>query len=299
MTTQVNTTQKTTSLFGKVSGRHRLAAGALPSNTPLPLIVAIHGGSYTSAYFDVPGCSLMDLAGDVGVPIIAPDRLGYGESPMPLPTEATVKGQARYLVRALKDAWQRYGGEAQGIFIIGHSIGGAMTLAMASEPEDLPLLGIAVSGVGLHTPAEHKPLWEQLPDTPTVDMPQPVKEQLMFGPLGSYDPQMPKASSAVANAPAPKAELVDIVSTWNQNAPEILGKITVPVHYRQGEFDHLWIVDQNEVDGFRKALSSSSRVDAALMRGTGHCMDYHHVGRSLQLQQLGFALQCASEKAFK
>jgi hypothetical protein len=36
-------------------------------------------------------------------------------------------------------------------------------------------------------------------------------------------------------------------------------------------------------------------VDAAMMRGTGHSMDFHHIGRSLQLQQLAFALQCAAE----
>ena len=50
--------------------------------TPLPnapLIVAIHGGTYTSAYFDVPGYSLLDRADASGVPIIAPDRPGYGE----------------------------------------------------------------------------------------------------------------------------------------------------------------------------------------------------------------------------
>jgi hypothetical protein len=32
-----------------------------------------------------------------------------------------------------------------------------------------------------------------------------------------------------------------------------------------------------------------------MMRGSGHCIDFHHVGRAFQLQQLAFALQCAAE----
>jgi hypothetical protein len=32
-----------------------------------------------------------------------------------------------------------------------------------------------------------------------------------------------------------------------------------------------------------------------MIRDTGHCMDFHTVGPALQLQQLGFALQCAAQ----
>ncbi len=292
----MSTTQRTSSLFAGLSGRHRLPAGVLPANTPL--VVAIHGGSYTSAYFDVPGASLFDLAAANGIPLIAPDRPGYVDSP-PLPaSEATIAGQARFLRRALSDAWQRYGAGTSGMVLIGHSIGGAIAATIAataaSEPGELPLIGLALSGVCLHTPPEHKPMWESLPDTPTVDLPPPVKDMVMFGPDGSFDPRMVRASD-IANAPAPKAELVDIVSTWEQHAPGILARIAVPVHYRQAEVDKLWVMSQSEVDGFARALAKSPRVDAAMLRGTGHCIDLHHVGRALQMQQLGFALQCASE----
>lgn len=298
----MSTSQHTPSLFGELSGRFHRPAGALAPRTPL--VVAIHGGSYTSAYFDVPGASLFDVAAANRIPLIAPDRPGYVNSLSLAPADMTIQGQARHLARALADAWQRHGAGTTGMFLIGHSIGGAITAAIAAlaaepkvkEKSALPLIGIALSGMCLHTPPEHKPLWEQLPDTPTVEMPPPVKDALMFGPVGSFDPRLVRDSD-IANAPAPKAELVDIVSTWSDNAGAILGSITVPVHYRQAEVDRLWVMNQGEVDGFARALSRSPRVDAAMVRGTGHCMDFHHVGRALQLQQLGFALQCASEPA--
>ena len=56
-------------IFGELSGRARLPAGARAAHAPL--VVAIHGGTYSSAYFDVPGYSLLDRAAAVGIPILA------------------------------------------------------------------------------------------------------------------------------------------------------------------------------------------------------------------------------------
>lgn len=292
--------QRTQSLFGELSGRRSRPEGALPPRTPL--LLAIHGGTYTSAYFDVPGASLFAQAAANNIPMIAPNRPGYGASALLSASKMNIEGQARHLVRALQDAWQRYGTGTQGIFLIGHSIGGAIAATMAAtlaeERTEVPLLGIAISGVGLNTPPEFQSQWEQLPDTPTVEMPQGVKDMVMFGPEGSFDPAMVRESD-VANAAAPKPELIDIVGGWHLRARDILGRIRVPVHYRQAEFDRLWIVNQGEVDGFAAALSASPRVDAQMVSGTGHCMDFHHVGRALQTQQIGFALQCAGEHALR
>jgi pimeloyl-ACP methyl ester carboxylesterase len=274
------------------SGRHRI-----PADRPggaFPLVVAIHGGTYTSAYFAIPGRSLLDRAAALRVPIVALDRPGYEDStPLP-PAEATIAGQARHLLSALGEIFARHGAGCSGIVLIGHSIGGAIAATIASDPGGLPIIGLAVSGVGLRTPAQFGPMWASLPDEPFVELPLPLKDQVMFGPAGSFDPSVPVLTHA-ADAPAPRAELIDIVGDWQKRVGDVLGRIAVPVHYRQAEFDHLWVVDDNEVAGFAAALSVSPRVDAAMMRGTGHCIDFHHVGGAFQVQQLGFALQCAVE----
>jgi pimeloyl-ACP methyl ester carboxylesterase len=49
----------------------------------LPLLVALHGGTYTSAYFGVaggPSGSFLDIAGRNGFSVLTVDRPGYGES---------------------------------------------------------------------------------------------------------------------------------------------------------------------------------------------------------------------------
>ena len=276
-------------LFGQLSGRWQDGSTAAAN----PLIVAVHGGTYSSLYFDVPGHSLFSQAAAIGVPILALDRPGYGESVELAESESTLRGNAAFLRNALGDAWSRYRGSAQGIVLVAHSIGAAISMIVAGEELDWPLLGLAISGVGLRTPPGHREAWAALPPTYRVEIPSALKDQVMFGPPGSYDEHMP-AASHIADVPAPKAELVDIVSTWHDVVRDVAARISVPVHYRQGEFDGLWIVSEAEVKGFNDALVNAPRVDARLMPGVGHCIDFHREGGDFQMQQLAFAMQCAT-----
>jgi pimeloyl-ACP methyl ester carboxylesterase len=280
-----------TKLFGEFSGRRNIPESPAPGS---PLVIAIHGGTYSSAYFDIPGFSLIDRAAANAMPIIAIDRPGYGSTPLLPPDQTTIKGQAVYIERALEEAWRIYGQGRSGIVLIGHSIGAAIAAAIASGNDGLPIIGLAISGVGLRTPPGDLERWSALPEIPLVEMPTEIKNLVMFGPEGSFDPEAPSATDA-ANAPANRGELIDIVSTWQIDVHGVLTRIKVPVHYRQGEFDKLWIVDQNEVDGFAAAVTGAPRIDAQMIRDTGHCIDFHNVGAAFQLQQLGFALQCGAE----
>jgi pimeloyl-ACP methyl ester carboxylesterase len=258
-----------------------------------PLIVAVHGGTYTSQYFDLPSRSLIAAAEANGIDIVAIDRPGYAGSAMLAEGRMDIAGQAAFLVDALGKVWQQFGEGHTGLFLIGHSIGAAIAATIASAPGALPVIGLAISGVGLRTnPGDHE-RWAALPDLPTVTMPPEIKDLVMFGPAGSFDADMPQAGH-VANAPAPKAELLSITGSWASDAPGVLGRIAVPVHYRQAEFDRLWIIDQAEIDGFAGALRSSPLVDARMVPGSGHCIDHHRAGPALHLQQLGFALECAA-----
>ena len=275
--------------FGAFTGR---VSSALSVEGPRPLVIAIHGGTYTSSYFDIPGHSLLDRAGRNGIVAIAIDRYGYGGTPFN--GDMSILGQAAALREALVAVWNDHRGDASGVVLIGHSIGAAIALGVASDPGKLSVIGVAVSGIGVRTPGAHSDMWNSLPDLPTVEMPGPVKDQLMFGPAGSFPANMPAASHA-AGAPVPKAELVDIVGGWQKQAAAVCAKIRVPVHYRQAQQDQLWVVDKSEIEAFAWRFVSSPRVDAAMVPNTGHCMDFHTVGPALQLQQLGFALQCAVE----
>jgi pimeloyl-ACP methyl ester carboxylesterase len=279
------------SLFGQLSGRRSISA--TPPADPHPLLVAIHGGTYTSRYFDLPGFSFLNRASARGLPILAPDRPSYGESIELDEEHSTLRGSAQCLEHALADAWDRYRGSSRGIVLVAHSIGAAVSMLVASMKPQWPLLGLAISGVGLRTPPGHREAWAALPATYRVEIPSALKDQVMFGPPGSFDERMPGLSH-IADAPAPKAELVDIVSTWHEQVRAVASQISVPVHYRQGEFDGLWIVDESEVAGFGAAFKNSIHVDAALAIGVGHCIDFHRRAEEFHTGQLDFAMRCAA-----
>src|SRR5271155_4415850 len=74
------------------SGRSRIPSGSVPADTPL--VIALHGGTYSSTYFDVPGHSLLDLAAQLGIPILAIDRPAYGTSPQVEDSESIIQKNA-------------------------------------------------------------------------------------------------------------------------------------------------------------------------------------------------------------
>lgn len=257
----------------------------------VPLVVALPGGTYTSMYFDVPRHSLLDRAEALGVPVIAVDRPGYlGSTPVE-PGESIILRNAEVLDHLVGELWGAYGAGTAGVVVIGHSIGGAIALAIAARHPAWPLLGVAVSGCLVQVPPESGDAWAALPDLEFVELPVPVKDFVMYGPAWTHSDAMPAAGHA-ADAPVPKAELLDITGGWIGRMRDTAAAIQVPVHSRQGEFDHLWVTDDDEVAQFRSAFTSAPWVDARLVPNAGHCIDFHLAAAAFQLEQLAFALEC-------
>ena len=274
-----------------VSGLIRLPGKPLEG---APLLVAVPGGSYTSSYFDIGNCSLLERAAAVGLATLALDRPGYGSTTSLPPAEASIARNAEQLDRALAQLHQLPGVDyTAGVVLIGHSIGAAIAVNLAARQPSWPLLGIALSGIGLTAPPEIGAAWSSLPDIPMVSVPPEAKDALMFGPTWTYEPRIPALARA-ANAPTPRTELIDIVSRWPNAMPELAREVTVPVHYRQAEFDRLWLADSSELERFAAAFTTAPFVDARRCDAVGHCIDFHRDGASFQLEQIAFALRCAT-----
>ena len=291
-------TTRTVSSEGAAKGmmfsmRHRPDAATDPG---APLVVALPGGTYTSVYFDVPGQSLLDRAESVGVPVVAVDRPGYLASTKVEPAGSIITANAEVLDHLVAELWAELGAGRPGVVVVGHSIGAAITTAIAARHPSWPLLGIAVSGCLVRVPAESGDAWAALPDEEFVELPGPVKDFVMFGPGWTCSEAMPQASHA-ADAPVPKAELLDITGGWVKRMPEVAAQVRVPVHSRQGEFDHLWVTDAAQVAQFAAAFTGAPWVDARLVPNAGHCIDFHLSAGAFQLQQLAFALECAVQTA--
>ncbi len=285
----------TTATGREFTGRTNIGPD-LEVSSGAPLVIALHGGTYSSAYFDIAGHSLLDNATTVGVPVIALDRPNYGGSSPLSGDDSIIFANAEVVADAIGSIWATHGDPAPGIVLVAHSIGGAVATKIASTPQSWPLLGLATSGCLVRVPPESAGAWAALPDIPMIDLPVPLKDQLMFGPPSTYDDSMP-AASYPSNTLVPKAELLDITGGWLGRRAEVCGRITVPVHHRQGEFDHLWVTSQDEIDEFRAGFTSAPSIDAELQLGSGHCIDFHLPGEEFQRSQLAFAMAAAERVA--
>ena len=277
------------------SGLTNIGAG-VDAAPGAPLVIALHGGTYSSKYFDIPNYSLLDRGAAAGVPVIALDRPNYGDSSSLESDGSIIFDNAEVLNAAIGSIWAQYGAGHAGVVLIAHSIGGAVATIIAASAPSWPLLGLATSGCCVQVPSESADAWAQLPPIPMIDLPVPLKDQLMFGPEGTYSADMP-AASYPSNTLVPKAELLDITGGWIEKRAETTGRVTVPVHHRSGEFDNLWVVSQDEMDQYRAGFTSAASVDAALQLGSGHCIDFHLPSGEFQGSQLAFAQACAKAAA--
>jgi hypothetical protein len=114
-----------------------------------PLLGCLHGGGYTSRYFDAPGRSLVAQASAAGFPAVALTRPGYPADEDSARRQPSFAEAAHMIDEAIADVWDRLArGDPPGIVLTGHAIGAAMAAHVAAQKPSWPLLGLAISGVG-------------------------------------------------------------------------------------------------------------------------------------------------------
>ena len=281
----------TTQTFAHTIGKQAYTGRIAHSNTgksAKPVIFAIHGGTYDSVYFDVPGHSLMDRASAAGFDIVAIDRPGYGESTALPDAPDLIQKNAEALNAGLPALLAALDLSGRPVFVIGHSIGGATALTLVALAKGWKPSGVAVSGVGAETPPDDAGNYAHLPQQYFVELPTPMKDVVMFGPAGTCSAEMPGASH-LANRHVPRSELTDITGGWKTRLATVAPAIQVPVHYRQGEYEKLWLNSAERIDAFGKLFVNCPKVDAAMTMSAGHCIDFHIVGANFQQSQLDFA----------
>ena len=257
-----------------------------------PLVIALHGGGYTSAYFDVPGHSLLDEAARLGVRAIALDRPNYGDSDALPNDETTFRRNASVLDTAIAHVWKDYAAHHDGVVLVGHSIGGAICVHLAGRQPAWPLLGIAISGIHDAAPDKVRGAWAAMPEGVPVELTDEQRRMFFYGPDWTIESDI-VARATVSAAAIPLAELLEVVGRWTDEAASLAADVRVPVQYIAFEFERLWCIDNASVRAFAGCFTGAPEVRCELMTGIGHDADHHRNGRAFQLRQLSFALDCA------
>lgn len=258
-----------------------------------PLIVTLHGGLYTSRYFDVPipGGSFLDLASRLGYPTVSFDRPSYGDSAELPPDDNTFERQAELLGAAIREV---SGGSA--VVLVGHSIGGMIALTIAAMNDGPALLGVSATGMGAVIPpggaSEQLAAAAASSGQDVIALPPDACDPVMFGPPETFDPAVLDPAHA-SYAPAPAVELI-AASRWAaEKLPRLAPNVRVPVHNVLAEYDALWDTSPGSIEKFTALFSNAASIEASVMPAVGHSIDHHKAGHALHLRQLAFAHECA------
>lgn len=277
----------------ELSGIHAPAQGK-----PRALIFGIHGGSYTSHYFNYRsqrGATLFDLAPLLGYAVVAIDRPGYGKASDLLLDFDT---QAPLLAQAASSALARFAPGSAGVFVVGHSIGGMLATLLAAHHPMPELLGLDVSGAGLvdgnpEVSAMLRKISAQT--TPSTRSTKEARTARMFGPAWSYDPAVADEDYE-ASPPSRPHEIREAVA-WGERVPEVAPRVRVPLRLTLAEFDAIWKATPEIMARLGALHSAAPLVETAVQAGSGHCNHLHRVSRAYNLRTLAFADDCIARRA--
>jgi prepilin-type processing-associated H-X9-DG protein len=247
-----------------------------------PVVVCIHGGGCNALYFDLPGFSVAQAVLQRGFPVLLVHRPGHGGN-VAIPGDAPI-ATAGPIRRFIDDVRGGHLPESPGFFIIGHSIGGAVALTLASGCREWPLLGLAVSGIGDRPAAELVALRSSFAGGV---LPSELMPPFLLGPQRSYSFRGPVALRHAGESWI-MAEVAEVLEHWPIQWPHIAAKIALPVHLRLADHERIWETGAAVVRRMAARLTASPRVDAGLLREGGHLYEIHHKGPELAASQLDF-----------
>ena len=155
---------------------------------PRAVIVAIHGGGTSAAYFDCPGhprLSLLRSAASRGYTAIAIDRPGYGASELYQAETATPEQRVALALGAV-DKIAPPEQRGAGVFLLAHSAGCELAMRMAVDDRGTDVLGVELAGTGLTFQAGAKAVLTQ---SVTANRPAGLRD-LLWQPTDLYPPEV-------------------------------------------------------------------------------------------------------------
>lgn len=269
----------------------------LRAREPRAVLVALHGGATTAAYFDCPGhpeLSLLRVAAELGFTVLALDRPGYGAS-APF-TDRLWDPQRR--VDVMYSAVTQLvpeTGRGAGTFVIAHSAGCELALRMAADSRGAALLGIELAGTGREFAAAARKVLMG-PRGP-VERPRGLAE-LLWRPAALYPPDV--VGGAALAAVGPRLEAAAVTDWADTEFPSLAARVRIPVRFTLGDHERVWRNDSDAMTQVGATFTAASRVVLNRQAGSGHNLSVGRSARAYHLGVLGFAEECllAAEDGF-
>lgn len=237
---------------------------ALVATVPEPraVLVAVHGGATTAAYFDCPGnprLSLVRAAAAHGFTVIALDRPGYGASAL-YPEEFTDPDRRVEFAYGVVDAILADGDRGAGVFLMGHSAGCELALRMATA--DRPVVGVELAGTGLRYHQDARAVIKQATYTA-----RPGLRDLLWQPESLYPPEV---LTSGLSAPGVAYEM-EVTTHWaKRDLPALAARVTAPVQFSVADHEAVWESTPEAVASIAALFGAAPRVTINEVADAGH-----------------------------
>lgn len=269
-----------------------IPVSALLAEAPRPraVIVALHGGAATSAYFDAPDhprLSFLRTGAALGFTVIALDRPGYGSSAAHARELASVARRVDLAYaavgRLLEDCPR-----GAGVFLVGHSMGCSLAVQMAADERGADLLGLEIAGIGRHhDPGVAAVLAASAPRGPGRDESAAAVREMIWGPGHLYP-----AGAAASIASATPGYEPDDVRSWPGSFPALAARVRIPVRYSLGDHERVWRSGPAALADIAALFTAAPRVVTDEQAGGGHNLSLGRSALAYHLKVLSFAEEC-------
>lgn len=249
---------------------------------PRAVVVALHGGATTSAYFDCPGhpeLSLLRTAVDRGFTVVALDRPGYGASAAY--PDAMAHPDQR--VALAFGAVERIAGTRE-VFLLGHSMGCELAVRMAVTGSGL---GVSLAGTGLRYQSGARDI---LKNAAVDHRPRGLRDLL-------WRPEHLYPGDVLGNGLSAGGTLyeADVVKTWaSHDFPELAARVTVPVQFLAGDHESVWESGADALADIAALFRAAPRVAVGEVADSGHNLSVGLAAAAYHDRVLSFADECVA-----
>ncbi len=256
---------------------------------PKAVVVALHGGATTAAYFDCPGrpeLSLLRTAPQLGYTVLALDRPGFGASALYSSEFDSTPRRIDMVYRAV-DAVLGARPRGAGVFVLAHSNGSELAVRMAADERGAALLGVEISGTGLRYQAAAATV---LDGASRDNIPTGLRE-LLWEPAELY-PDGVAASVRIKGGPVSPRYEETLVTNWRADLPDLAAQVRIPVRYTLAEHERVWENGPAALAEIAALFTSAPRVVTNEQADSGHNLSLGHAAPVYHRGVLDFAETC-------
>jgi len=258
---------------------------------PKAVIVAVHGGATSAAYFDCPGhpeLSLLRAAAADGYTAIALDRPGYGASAFYHDDMVEAGRRVGFALGAV-DKIVGESSRGAGLFLFAHSAGCEIGLRMAVDERATDVLGVELSGTGLRYGDEAKAV---ISEATATSRPAGLRD-LLWQPTALYPPEVLTSGLSAPGAPYE----AEVTANWpRRDFGEVACQVTVPVEFSVADHERVWESTRDAADAVAALFTSSPRVVVNEMPDSGHNLSVGWTAGEYHRRALAFAEECIAAR---